>query len=1067
MDSSRQIKRRKIVYALTFIGLFFGHILLRDSQWIGNKDFHTLMEFAATLLATMVGVVALIHYYTKKESHILFIGVGFLGTAFLDLYHGVVISHWFDQLIPFPPASLLPWSWVSSRFFLSVFMFVSWWVWKRQELWKDKANFNERYVYIGTGVFTLLSFTFFVFYPLPRAYFPEIMFGRPEEFIPALFFLLALIGYLKKGNWKTNNFEHWFIISLIVGFMSQVMFMSFSFRLFDVMFDTAHMLKKASYVCVLTGLLISMFNIFKNSQQRTKAMQMLRDMSVSANEANTVDELAPKILERMCCYMNWSIGHIYQESSGMMVPTNFWHMTNDTGEFDIFKRVTMETTFESGIGLPGRVLESGKPAWIIDVTKDPNYPRAKLAENLNVKAGICFPVFIAGKVVMVLEFYSKDALPPNDILLEIMESIGSQVGQIIERQQAEKILTYQKDALDQHSIVAITDVSGKITYVNDKFCEISKYSRSALLGQDHRIINSGYHPKEFIKDLWRVIANGKVWKGAIRNKAKDGRCYWVDTSIVPFLGQDGKPNQYLAIRTDITDQKEVEQKLKMQTEDLAKKNEDLRNLDQLKDELLSTVSHELRTPLAISKEATSLVLDEVSGPINEKQKKYLTSSHNNLIRLNTIIDDFLDMSKIEAGKVKLKRGLIDISALLKDFSEDYQKVLKAKNQKLIVNIPQEAAYPFIDSDKILQVITNFLNNAHKFTPEEGNIELSVEVKDEEVVFYIKDDGIGVAPEDLPKLFGKFEQINRKDSAGIKGTGLGLAISKSLIELHGGRVWAESEEGKGTIFSFTLPTYYEQKKKFDQYVEDLLIGSQQSKESVAFIMLHINNFDEIRKKYSEQKLVEINNKILKCFTDVILHPGDKFILYDIHTTYLVLPDTDQIGGQGVIQKIKKYLKEVDFSLEEKYQLNLNYSFALYPRDAKTREELIHMAFKHIVRKKNILVVDDDSQVMQIFHSRLKNQNYVLSFADSGEEALKLIKVEKPDLIILDIMMPHMNGYELMGRLRLNKDWSVIPIIILTAKTEETVKEEFKDLANIPVLEKSKGFSEAIKLIKVMI
>ena len=220
----------------------------------------------ATLLALIVGVIALVRFYAKKNNTFLFVGTGFLGTAFLDGYHAVVTSHYFQALLPSDLGSLIPWSWVASRMFLSVMLALSWYAWRRQQRLGEAGQVGEKAVYLFSAAFTLASFLFFAFVPLPRAYYPEFWFHRPEEFVPALFFLIALIGYLRKGEWRTDAFDHWLVLSLIVGFVGQAVFMSYSGTLFDFEFDAAHTLKKVSYICVLTGLLISIYTIFKTAE---------------------------------------------------------------------------------------------------------------------------------------------------------------------------------------------------------------------------------------------------------------------------------------------------------------------------------------------------------------------------------------------------------------------------------------------------------------------------------------------------------------------------------------------------------------------------------------------------------------------------------------------------------------------------------------------------------------------------------------------------------------------------------------------------------------------------------
>ena len=259
------VRRRWFTYVAMFAVLFFAYLYLRDSTWRGNSQLHTLMETVATVLSLAVGSLALVRYYSKKDNNFLFIGTGFVATAFLDGYHTVVSSSHFIETFPSAPPALIAWSWFASRIFLSLLLWMSWLFWRREDRLGAAGRISEKLVYSTVAALALACFAIVAFVPMPAAYYQKLPFPRPQEFLPALFFLLALIGYLRKGKWKTDMFEHWLVLSLIVGFMGQTMFMSFSGQVFDMMFDAAHLLKNGSYICAMLGLLFSMQRLFSES----------------------------------------------------------------------------------------------------------------------------------------------------------------------------------------------------------------------------------------------------------------------------------------------------------------------------------------------------------------------------------------------------------------------------------------------------------------------------------------------------------------------------------------------------------------------------------------------------------------------------------------------------------------------------------------------------------------------------------------------------------------------------------------------------------------------------------
>lgn len=244
-------------------------------------------------------------------------------------------------------------------------------------------------------------------------------------------------------------------------------------------------------------------------------------------------------------------------------------------------------------------------------------------------------------------------------------------------------------------------------------------------------------------------------------------------------------------------------RLKDQNKLLEEQKEELKKFDKLKSEFVSMVSHELRTPMTIIKESISQLLEAVAEESLEVKKKLLTMALNNVNRLANLINNLLDLSKIEAGKMELRREPTDIVHLAKEVCFGFESQASSKKLALKQNFSKEDISINIDREKIIQVFINLMSNALKFV-EKGHIEVSITEDNHHVVCSVADTGKGIAKEDLPKVFGKFEQFGRKEVAGVKGTGLGLSISKGLVELHGGEIKVESELGQGTKFTFALP-----------------------------------------------------------------------------------------------------------------------------------------------------------------------------------------------------------------------------------------------------------------------
>ncbi len=264
------INSRSKTYWIVAITLFASAIALNGSEWKGTIELHTLMEVMATIFSLFVGGLALLRYYSRGGTDFLVLGAGFIGVSLLDGYHAVVSSIWFKAYLPSDLTSLIPWSWLASRFVLSLLFLVLYIILKHESEKEILRKLTPKLVFSVVAIITLSSFAFFAFIPLPSGYFDAKLVFRPEEFIPAGILAAALIGHLRLGYWRYSNFSHWLIICIIINLIAQVAIMPYSSSLFDTQFELAHIFKKISYLSVLVGLAISVFNAFKDGDQQSK-----------------------------------------------------------------------------------------------------------------------------------------------------------------------------------------------------------------------------------------------------------------------------------------------------------------------------------------------------------------------------------------------------------------------------------------------------------------------------------------------------------------------------------------------------------------------------------------------------------------------------------------------------------------------------------------------------------------------------------------------------------------------------------------------------------------------------
>lgn len=395
---------------------------------------------------------------------------------------------------------------------------------------------------------------------------------------------------------------------------------------------------------------------------------------------------------------------------------------------------------------------------------------------------------------------------------------------------------------------------------------------------------------------------------------------WYEARLLPFLD-----TQIMMVIRDISQRKKLEH---------------------LRDEFVSAVSHELRTPLTIMKEAVLQVTEGMLGDISPEQRENLKTALDGIARLRRLIDDLLDLSKLEAGRMPLYREKVDMGEVVRGLVSGFLPQAKFKQLELTVSCPPKPVSVYADPDKIIQVLVNLLGNALKFT-DSGYVKVHVSEREHGVECCVEDTGIGISKEDIPKVFDKFQQFARRREPHEKGTGLGLSLSKALVEMHDGEIWVESGNEKGCRFIFRLPKY-SSFEIFRQHLLERIREAVHDEASLLVVRLWVKNYAALRKNLDAGKLPELGQALEKYAKESLRRKGDMAVGIRAEdremdkeelNVWLLFPQALKSDAPAIMTRALAHIKNSLSKEPFGGQIELDGVFASYPEDGRSAEEII--------------------------------------------------------------------------------------------------------------------------------
>ncbi|MBF0330285.1 MAG: response regulator [Nitrospirae bacterium] len=727
------------------------------------------------------------------------------------------------------------------------------------------------------------------------------------------------------------------------------------------------------------------------------------------------------------------------------------------------------------------ILQKKIPTVIPDIQKY-SFVDNEVLLNEGIKSLVCVPLIASENIIGILYIDDFKTRSWTQREIDFLTLLGIQAAYAIEKfsliERISETQNYLKNVLDNSAdMIITTDQAGVVVEFNKGASKLLGYLREEIIGTPVETLWE--KPEDRRRIMKAIEASGSILNYETRLKTKEGKLIDVSLTLSFIKNAAGEIIGTVGISKDITEKKRLElaiherslelqdlnerleEKVLERTRELERANRELERSNKLKSQFIATMSHELRTPLNSILGFSELLVDEVFGPLNEKQKRYVGNIYNSGSHLLQLINNVLDIAKIESGKMELSYEAFSVAQSISEVQTVIKSLADKKAQKITIKIGGDVSIIKADKIKFKQILYNILSNGVKFTPEGGEITVSAEMLDtnnpaaipEKVHSYlgpekclkisVTDTGIGIREEDQERVFSEFEQVDSSHSRKYEGTGLGLALTKKLVELHGGAIFVESEEGKGSTFTVIIPPF--DVSSVNSEIQSLPVadelnyeGEPETARRSEYPLILVAEDDRATSEIITLSLVREGYRVAHAYTgmEVISKVRDLkpfAIILDV-----MLPEKD---GWEVIQELKldHELKDIPVIISSVVD-NKDLGFALGAADYLVKpveKNTLLSRIKDLSKRKRgtsttILCIDDNEQALELLVSILETADYSIITATSGKQGLEKAIAFKPDIIILDLMMPEVDGFEVAQTLKNHPGTVDIPILVLTAK-----------------------------------